>query len=133
MDENLANSGMSEPSSGTMQSVATYTMYDIHRLVERALDECVEAGHIIKVPYSRGEVGVEDSIFAFASRADAIKHIAFTIQGELFELELCRRLSPIFRGVARLAKDFQYLDDRGRVIKQLASLRISTEGGKTDV
>ena len=104
------------------------TIYDLQKIIERCFLECEEAKYIRRRTVMSSDPNTENSVeFVLVSRTEVEKHISMTVIGELMELEMIRKLSPIFRGVARLAEEFQYLDDRGRVAQQMAGLRIPTE------
>lgn len=97
-----------------MESRAPKTVYQLEQIVKRALEECVQAGTI------RKEV-VEDNHFNIDAAAS---HISQTIIGELHELEIIRRLAPIFREIPRLVKDFQLIDAEQATESHRAALKI---------
>ena len=99
------------------------TAYELQSLVERCFDEVERAGFIKKVP-----PGAEFQHMVVVNRQEVINHIANTIIGELYELEMIRRMAPMFREVSRLAHDFELLDEREQKRIDLSGLRIAPEG-----
>jgi len=52
------------------------------------------------------------------------KHIALTIVGELHELEVIRKIGPMFRMIESLKEDFRIFDERGQEDYRIRNLRI---------
>lgn len=90
------------------------TVYQLEQIVKKALEECVQAGSI------RKEV-VEDNHFNMDAVAN---HISQTVIGELHELEIIRRLAPIFREIPRLVRDFEHVDTEQTADSRRGSLKI---------
>jgi len=99
------------------------TVYDLENIIERCFEECVKSEYIQKqITAERDEIAV------IVNRDEVVKHISKTIIGELHELEVIRRISPIFREFRRLEKDFQHFDDLQKLEGDLQTLRIHPEG-----
>lgn len=111
------------------------TTYELQDVIRRCLDELEEAEAIKKL--SKGETDIAnfeisslasmESILVIADREQIIQHISNTIIGELYELEMIRKMAPIFREVGRLVDDFGMLDEREQKRINLAGLRIAPD------
>lgn len=95
---------------------------DLDKLIARCFDECEQVGYLLKSGTKRVIVNQEE----------LVKHIQKTIIGELFELEICRRLAPIFREAERLSRDFSYLEARDAQEKMMLSMRIGQADSGSD-
>ena len=111
------------------------TTYELQDLVRRCLDELEQAQAIKKLDEQETRVAtfeVEslkdmESVLVITDREQIIQHISNTIIGELYELEIIRKMAPIFREVRRLTDDFNMLDDREQKRINLAGLRIAPD------
>lgn len=103
------------------------TTYELQDLVRRCLDELEQAEAIKKERYQlASHLEVHDRL-VITDREQVIQHIANTIIGELYELEMIRKIAPIVREVRRLTDDFNMLDDRETKRINLAGLRIAPD------
>lgn len=93
------------------------TSYELQSLIERCFAECKEANFIA--------ANLETKQTILLNEGEVINHIANTIIGELHELEMIRRIAPMFREVRRLEGDFNMLDDKEQQRINLAGLRIA--------
>ena len=102
------------------------TVYELQSLIERCLEEVERAGYIKSSSVLETDVNgpglTERKILV--NQEEIVKHIANTIYGELYELEMIRRMAPIFREFYRLAEDFKMIDERDQKRVNLAGLRI---------
>lgn len=96
-----------------MESQAPKTVYQLNEIVEKALKECREA-KLIRPDFEGGIVISQE----------AAEHISKSVIGELHELEIIRRLAPIFREIPRLVKDFQLVDAEQTTDSHRAALKI---------
>lgn len=99
-------------------TVRKQTVFDLENLIIRCLDEAEKVGYIKKYETAAAP-GVEVSEHAVGYQLKAIvneielcKHIAKTIIGELYEFEVIRQISPMFRQLRKLEGDFAYFDSR---------------------
>lgn len=86
---------------------------DLKVLVERAINEY----------YKSLERDQASSIGEMA------QHIANTINGELHELEIVRKVAPIIRMIPGLQADFKLIDDRMAEVARLQNLRLPDSEG----
>lgn len=106
------------------------TTYELQDLIRRCLDELEQAQAIEKRPIpekGQGLIPIMKESLVIQDREQIIQHIANTIIGELYELEMIRKMAPIFREVRRLTDDFNMLDDRETKRVNLAGLRIAPD------
>lgn len=111
------------------------TIYELQALVHRCFEEAEKAG-FIKAYQTAAPPGVEVSehavgytLKAITNKDELVKHISRTIVGELYELELIRRIAPIFREVKRLTSDFEFLDVKEQERINISGLRIAPNQG----
>jgi len=97
------------------------TVWNLRELVERCLDEARKSGFIIVsqgTPVSEipRDVKVEGKMQEFiqaqviADERKLAEHIALTIIGELRELEVLRKVAPMFRAFRQIENDLNELD-----------------------
>lgn len=105
------------------------TTYELQDLVRRCLDELEQASAIETQSFlettENGQGTVERKVIA--DREQIIQHISNTIIGELYELEMIRKIAPMVREVGRLIDDFGMLDERETKRINLAGLRIAPD------
>ena len=92
-----------------MKMESRVTIFQLQELVERAIQECVEADYI------HGEVNAIESA----------KHISKTVIGELVELEVLRKIQAISRTQKEVSKDLEFLDSVVIEEHKKINLRIS--------
>jgi hypothetical protein len=106
----------------------TITIYELQSLVSRCIDEAEKAEFIIELTIPSADPAVEKKVKVLLNKEELVKHISRTIVGELFELEIIRRLAPVFREVKRLCNDFELLDIKEQERINIQGLRIAPEG-----
>lgn len=101
------------------------TVYNLNKLVKRCLEESTRAGDIENT--TRVENNPRPTTRLTIVNEDAVcDHIAKTIIGELHELEIVRKVAPIFRVVRSLQDDFAVIDSEEKFHTSLQGLRIET-------
>lgn len=110
------------------------TIFDLKEIIERCFEEGKKAGYIQNFTIEEFG-GKKTEAMRIVNQTDLVQYISMTIIGELYELELIRRIAPIFRENRALTKDFQEFGedfqlffDKAIQDLQLHSLRIN-EGG----
>lgn len=102
------------------------TVLDLDKIVERCLREALEARRFLKPNLTAdlgGEVGLHKALLENVDFQVVSEHVAKSIIGELYELEIIRKLAPMFRMVPQLQNDFGYLDSRLAQHDKLRNLR----------
>lgn len=84
------------------------TIYQLRKVITKAFEEAEQAG------LTQGA--------GIVKKPELIEHITRTVIGELYELEVLRKIGPIFRMFKELVEDFKYLDDQ----QAAESKRLST-------
>jgi len=64
-----------------------------------------------------------------SSIAEMAKHVANTVNGELHELEIIRKIAPIIRMIPGLQSDFKLIDDRLAEVARIQNLRLPDSEG----
>jgi hypothetical protein len=121
------------------------TIYNLRELIERCFEEARQAGFIrvtegspvSRLPENLAVVdttealkqpdgGALTSISAqvIAEERKLAEHIALTIVGELQELELIRKIAPMFRMFRQLEQNFLELDSATEHEAKMRSLRV---------
>ena len=109
------------------QQVERKTVFDLERLIKRCFEESEKSGDI------KPASGWGDRNSKVLVNSDAVaKHISMTIIGELFELEIVRKIAPMFRQFRSLERDLSYVEERQAADTALLGLRIATPEPKTD-
>ena len=111
------------------------TIFDLEPIIKRCLEESKKMGYI------KDQVVIDPGLFAqatiqyLANQDELVHHIALTIIGELYEFEIIRRISPLFRENRALSADFlafgdafQLFYDKVIADAKLRGLRIHPEG-----
>ncbi len=96
------------------------TIYEMKAIINRCFEECKDAGHTI----SYDTVGPHGVITVLINQDAIADHISKTLIGELLELEILRKLSPLFRQFRSIEKDLQFLDEQAARESGFQSLRI---------
>jgi hypothetical protein len=99
-----------------------YTVHNLNNLIERAIMEASDF-------HKKNKYDITSKVLATQSRVLA-NHISKTIIGELFELELVRKMQPLLRDqgawmrlVGYVAQDFKFLEDDEKNYTELINLR----------
>jgi hypothetical protein len=97
----------------TQNSDQFKTIYELKDIIKRCLNECEQAGYIATV---NKKIIVDEDMVA--------EHISKTIIGELLELEILRKLSPIFRTLDSIKVNMKFLDEKQAIDAGISNLRI---------
>lgn len=95
------------------------TQFDMEDIINRCLDECVDAEYIL-----REEVAPDTIRLIIKNKKETVAHISKTLIGELLEFEIVRRSAPWFREYRRLDADLQIVTEAQLREQGLASLRL---------
>lgn len=105
------------------QKIVRYTQYELRDLVRRCFEECKKNKAITLV--SPGLLGKE--VEALTDKNAVIEHIAKTIIGELFELEILRKLGPTIRQQKSIEADMEFLEKRADEEWRRQNLRVGED------
>jgi len=99
------------------------TIYQLEKLIERCLNESERAGDLaVANPTAK----VKHRILI--NEDNVIRHISMTIIGELHELEIIRKMGPMFRQFRSVERDFFFLEDQQKGFEGLQALKIPDPG-----
>jgi hypothetical protein len=112
------------------------TVYDLQSIIERCFEEGKKMGYIKTRDIINAPEAENERLTIVANQFDFVKHIALTIVGELYEFEIIRRISPIFRENKALTMDFlafgsafEFFYDKAIQDAQLHGFRIEPQEG----
>jgi len=101
------------------------TIFDLQSIIEKCFEDCKKMGYLLEYRGADGER------LLVVNQTDLINHIRLTVIGELYELEIIRRIAPIFREHRALTTDFmlfgeafQEFYDKEIQARQMKGLRI---------
>lgn len=100
------------------------TIYDLEKIVERCFEEAIKAEYIAKSTGNSAEFKLSVTDYIIKNRQDLIRHISHTIVGELYELEIIRKLQPFARALPQILEDFRFLDSSMNAESRKMSLRM---------
>jgi hypothetical protein len=117
------------------------TIFNLDEIIARCIKEAKTMGYIDdKATCIVGE-GIEEKAPVpplLVNEHDFIKHLSRTIIGELYEFEIIRRITPIFRENRALTHDFllfgeafELFYDKQIQDLQLHGMRFEPEGGSS--
>jgi len=96
------------------------TQFDLEEMVRSATEEFFKS--LIQTDHPQMNRRLEDLFHGLPP--GLYKHIALTIVGELHELEVIRKIGPMFRMIESLKEDFRIFDERGQEDYRIRNLRI---------
>jgi len=109
------------------------TQYTLEPVIRRALAECLKAKFIsAELTFTNltepGEIHVRSARVVIDERQVAA-HISATVIGELYELEMVRKLGPLCRALNQLLGDFHMLDEVAADFSRVQTMRIEIPPG----
>lgn len=110
--------GAGEPEGIPQSSVKKlYTQHDLKKLIERCFEECERNGAIVEA--NNTKILLRPMVVS--------EHITRTIIGELYELEILRKLGPLMRQQKAIESDMKMLEERSDEEWKLAQRRVPME------
>jgi len=104
------------------------TVFELEDLVKRCFAELRRTDSLGTAKIRRKGMTdsdyIEQTADTILNEDEVCKHIAKTVIGELYELEICRKIGPMFRMMDQLTRDFAYLDAAQAKETALLGLRI---------
>ena len=97
----------------------TSTIYNLRELIQRCFDEGKKAGFLLEYNAADGPRVILQDEFKLT------QHIALTIVGEMKELEIVRKVGPMFRMFRELEGNFKELDDAATADFKLRNMRVA--------
>lgn len=96
------------------------TSLDLKEIITRCVKESEDAGHITNITELNGKV-----IKGLINEDAFCDHVAKTVIGELHELEIIRKLAPMFRMFRSIERDMEFIENRQVAEQNIANLRIN--------
>jgi len=117
----------------TIQQPDRKTVFDLEQIIKRCFEESTKAGDIQVLDEHNTEIAtfevpaLEDrtNITLLVNIDNVAIHISRTIIGELYELEVVRKLAPFFRQFRSMERDLMYLEERQAADTAMLGLRIT--------
>jgi hypothetical protein len=111
-----------QPTQNTKQMP---TIYNLQELIDRCFEEARKAGYLKIEILEHAGTGPQIVVDQYK----LTHHIALTIIGELYELEIIRKIGPMFRMFRQIETDFQNLDHAQALDFRLRNLRRTPQEG----